>query len=60
MKDLDRSLFHKGYFADRIWAGDVPMYGYPATEIPTPTFERMEVVTGYIAALRKQSESRSV
>lgn len=25
-----RSLFIEGYFADRVWRGEQPKYGYPA------------------------------
>ena len=48
-----RDLYIKGYFTDRALRGDVPMYGYPSAPL-LKVSGTMTVVTGYLAALRKE------
>lgn len=50
-----RDPFIRGYFTDRALRGDVPMYGYPPSPLPKVT-GTMEVVTGYLVALRREAE----
>lgn len=47
-----RSLFVTGYFSDRFWKGEVPTYGYPKNHLPEPPIKKVEVVSGFIAALQ--------
>lgn len=47
------SLYINGYFSQRIAAGDRPDYGYPTNHLPDAEGEEMEIVTGFIAACKK-------
>ena len=49
-------LFVDGYFSNRVWKGEEPCYGYPPNHVPATTKPKMDVVTGYIAALKAQKK----
>jgi hypothetical protein len=49
-----RPLFISGYFSERIWKGEQPVYGYPKNHLPEATIREMEVKTGFVAALESK------
>lgn len=49
-----RPLYIEGYFADRLWRGEEPNYGYPTNHVPETTFSSMDIKTGFIVALKSK------
>lgn len=48
--DEQRCEFLNGYFTEQFAAGVKPGYGYPKNHLPETTLEKIEVVTGFMAA----------
>jgi len=49
-----RPLFIQGYFSSRMLAGELPTYGYPKNHVPDTTIPEIEVVTGFMAAIKER------
>ena len=47
-------LFIDGYFDQLIQAGKRPRFGYPTNHLPETTIDKMDVVTGFMAAQKSK------